>query len=218
METAIFEEIIGLIKREKQRREWLLKGKDPDFAQDQWLFTDAPFVNELYLMLLITLRHQVERELVCLAARAVDDEPEISHITYLERLEQLRNEVRKPKNWDKKIEERLNLQSFREYLCIEILRLLSNSYKHNQFMEPDIYLLAQISLDSKINYASLPESDAFRKGLAEFIGLEKDADYCEITFRFVDIACKFLTKVEMLPGLSRVRPGTVSLNPKDFAE
>jgi hypothetical protein len=215
METAIFKEMIGLISREKQRREWLLKGKDPDFAHDQWLFTDAPFVNELYLMLLLTLWHQFERELFNLTARVADDRKEINHQQHQEKVHQLQKG--KGHVWDK-IKNWVQTKSCKGYKSMETLRLLANSYKHDQSMKPSKKLLKWLKLKTDVNYAPLAESGAFRKGLAEFIGLEKDADYCEITSRFVDITCEFLTKVEKLPGLSRVRPGIASLNPKDFAK
>jgi hypothetical protein len=73
MEMRILKDIIAVIRAEQQRRESLLTDEEPNFAYDQWLFTDAPFVAELCLMLLVTLRHQVERELARLAARAVGD-------------------------------------------------------------------------------------------------------------------------------------------------
>jgi hypothetical protein len=67
METGILKEVIAVIRAEQQRRASLLTDEDPNFAYDHWLFKDEPFVNELCLMLLVTLRHHVERELVRLA-------------------------------------------------------------------------------------------------------------------------------------------------------
>jgi hypothetical protein len=47
-------------------------------------------LNELCLMFLVTLRHQIERELVWLAALAADGGKVIDEKTYNERVEQLR--------------------------------------------------------------------------------------------------------------------------------
>lgn len=217
METAILKEMIAVIEAEEQRRSSLLTDKDDNFAYDQWLFTDAPFVNELCLMLLVTLRHQVERELVWLAARATNDGKEISFQQYLEKVKLLRKQVRNPKSWNEKIKNRLKLESFDEYRYIDALRLLANSYKHDPSMEPNDDLLNRLNLETGVNYAPLPESDALRQGLAEFISLGKDTSCCDIAVRFVDIASDFLGNVQSRTRLSRVQPGRVSCNPKDFA-
>ncbi len=211
MEMRILQDIITVIKGEQQRRSELLTDEDPDFANDQWLFRDMPFVNELCLMLLVTLRHQVERELVRLAARAADDRKEISGQQYQEKVEQL-----KRKGW-KKINARLNLNSFAAYEHMEALRLLANSYKHDPSMEPDEELLKLLKLKTGVNYAPLPESHSLQEGLAAFVGLGKDAAYCDTAERFVDIAGNFLADVQNRTNVSRVKWGPVSLKPKDFA-
>jgi hypothetical protein len=51
-------------------------------AYDQWLFTDEPFVNEMCLMVLVALRHQVERRLVFIAARVDTGQLSISRKQY----------------------------------------------------------------------------------------------------------------------------------------
>jgi hypothetical protein len=84
-------------------------------------------------------------------------------------------------------------------------------------MKPNDDLLNLLKLETGVPYAPLPESDALRQGLAEFIGFDKDKGYCDITARFVDKASDFLAKVESRSKLSRIQPGRVSLNPKDFA-
>ena len=213
METRIFKEMISVIRAEQQRRASLLTDEDPNFAYDQWLFTDAPFVNELCLMLLVTLRHQVERELVGLAARAADDGKEINGQQYQEKVEQLR----KRHGWDwTEINNRLRPESCKGYASMKALRLIANLYKHDPSKEPDEDLLQLFKLETGVNYDPLPESDALRKGLANFIGLGKDADYCDIAEMFVDIASDFLSKVRSRTKLSKVKWGAVSLT--DFAQ
>lgn len=211
MEIDTLKQMIAVIRVEEQRRASLLTDQDQKFAYDQWLFTDKPFVNELCLMLLVTLRHQIEKELIWLAARAVDDE-EISDQQFYENLNQLRKT-----NGLEKIKDRLKLGSSEGYQCTEALRLLANSYKHDPYMEPDHKLLDLLELETGVNYAPLPESDSLREGLAAFIGLEKDAGYCDIAERFVNIAKDFLVTVQSRTKLSRVKRSPVSLNPRDFA-
>ena len=82
-------------------------------------------------------------------------------------------------------------------------------------MEPDEELLSLLSLETGVNYAPLPESDALRKGFASFIGLKEDADWCEITKQFVEIASNFLAEIETQTKLSKVNWGAISFDPKD---
>ena len=49
------------------------------------------------------------------------------------------------------------------------------------------------------------------------IGLKIDADYCDITERFLEIVDRFLADVERRTRLSRVKWGGASLNPRNFA-
>ena len=214
MKPGILKEMITVIRAEEQRRVSLLTDKDPNFAYDQWVFKHEPFVNELCLMLLVTLRHQVERELIGLAARAADDGKEISVKQYQEKVKQLR----KGKAWDwTEIKNRLKLESCEEYASVEALRLLANSYKHDPSMEPSEDLLKWLNIETGVNYAPLPESDSLREGFAAFIGLEKGTTYCDIVDRFVDIASDFLANVQSRTKLSRVKWGAASFKPSDFA-
>ena len=220
MNTKILKEMIAVIRIEQERRLSKLKEEDSNIAYDQWVFTDEPFLNELCLMLLVTLRHQIERELVRLAAQADDGCEEISRQQFQEKVKQLRKTKQKGKNigWDwMEISKRLKLKFYEKYKFIEALRLLSNSYKHDPSMEPDEKLLSLLSLETGVNYAPLPESDVLRKGFADFIGLEEDADYCDIANQFVEIASNFLVEVESQTKLSKVNWGTASLSPNDFA-
>jgi hypothetical protein len=62
--------MIRVIRTEKKLRSDRRRQADPNAAYDQWVFSDLPFINEMCLILLIAVRHQVERELIALAARA----------------------------------------------------------------------------------------------------------------------------------------------------
>ena len=78
-------------------------------------------------------------------------------------------------------------------------------------------LLELLKLETEVNYAPLPESEDLRKGLADFIGLEKNTGYCDIADKFVDITSDFLVEVQSRSKLSHVKWGPVSLHPNDFA-
>jgi hypothetical protein len=216
MDTHILKDMIALIRTEQERRSSLLNAEDPDYAYDHWIFWDEPFINELCLMFLVTLRHQVEREFVGLAARAVDGGCEISYTQYKEKINQLRK-LNKQQLHDE-IEKRLNLKSCRKYDFMEALRLLTNSYKHDLPQKLHRNLLKKLQLESEGNYAPLPESDSLRKGLANFIGIGDEAGYCDIAEQFVDIASDFMVEVKSLTKLSKVERKAVSINPKDFAQ
>jgi hypothetical protein len=220
VDKRISRDMISVIRTEKERRNSILKGLDQNIEYDQWLFTDAPFICELCLMFLVTLRNQIERELVGLAARADAGANEISGREYKEKVTQLRKTNSRGEsigwNWDE-IDRRLKFKSCDKYKFIEALRLLSNLYKHDTSMMPDEKLLKLLQLPTGVNYASLSESDALQEGFANFLGLGNDADYCDIADRFVDLASDFLAIVKSQTTLCEVKWGAVSLNPNDFA-
>jgi len=117
-------------------------------------------------------------------------------------------------NWTE-INARLKLKSCEGERQIEALRLLANSYKHDPSKKPDEDLLKLLNLETGVTYAPLAESDGLREGLASFISLERDADYCDIAETFVTIVDRFIDDVQKKTQLSRVRWGAASLT--DFA-
>jgi hypothetical protein len=211
METRILKEMIGVVKAEEQRRVAELDNVDPYYADDRWLFTDRPFVNELYLMVLVTLRHQVERELVKIAARVGGHE--ISGAEYQANVKRER-ELLRGGGWGK-LEVRLKLKSFPNKY-VETLRLLANSYKHVPAMEPEKELLNLLHLERDVKYAPLPESESLQEALGLFVGLGKDAAFYDIAEKFIDEASDYLDGVQRSVTLSPVKWGRASLNPKDF--
>lgn len=213
MDAHVIRDIIDVIRTEQRRRASLLTDEDPNAAYDQWLFTDGPFVSEVCLMLLVGLWHQIDRELLGLAARAGDDGKDISPEEYQERVQRLPQR----KKCRAFISGALKLDSCEGFTSLEALRLLANLYKHDFYMQPDKRLLRLLNLETGVDYARLPESDSVRERLAVFIGLGKDADYCDIAERFVYVAGRFLADVQSRTKLSRVRWGTLSNDPGDFA-
>ena len=99
---------------------------------------------------------------------------------------------------------------------VEALRLLANSYKHGPTMEPDKKLLTLLKLKENRKYAPLPESNSLREGLGTFVGLGKDAPFCDIAERFVDQASHYLQAVKRHVTLCTIKWPPASLNPADF--
>jgi len=75
VKTYVLKQMIDVIRVEEQRRAEPRADMHPEVTYDQRVFTDAPFVNELCLMLLVALRHQVEREWFCLRRASAATEP-----------------------------------------------------------------------------------------------------------------------------------------------
>lgn len=212
MNSRTLKEMISVIRSEEQRRASLLRAEDAEVGYDLWLFEDGPFVNELCMMLLVAVQHQVERALVRLAARAADEGTVINRSQFSENLKQLRKGL--SWNW-KEISDRLKPMSSEWYPYMNALRLLANSYKHDPFAGPAEDLKRLLDLPN-VNYADLPASSLVREKLAAFIGLGEEATYCDVAERFVDIAESFLADVEGRATMSPIEPRIASSNPEDF--
>jgi hypothetical protein len=218
MDSQIAREMISVIRTERQRlahQLTVLDQEDHDSAWEQWQFQAEPFVNDMCLMVLVALRHQVERELVFLAARANVGET-ISGKQYEQNIVAQRQALRERNGWRNLIAS-LDLNSFPEWnTSMKVLELLANCLKHDPKQEPDEGLLAHLNLPLKpvgrhiVGYAQLPESRCFREGLARYVSLPNDADYCTIADTFVDLANLFLEKVRGQTKLAQLS-GAVSL-------
>jgi len=216
MDFDIAREMIGVIGTERQRRSDQLKDyEDPDAAHDRWLFTDEPFINDMCLMVLVALHHQVERELVFLAASArARVGPAITRKQYQENVASLRKQVRGKSGYEDLVAT-LSLNAFKEWnASMKTLQLLANCLKHEPTQKPDKQLLGHLSLPPKpagplvVCYMPLSESESFREGLAVSVNLPKDADYCTIAQTFVNLADQFLKGVRQQTSLAEVT-GTV---------
>jgi hypothetical protein len=188
----------------------------PDAAYDRWLYHDEPFINDLCLMVLVAIRHEVERELVSLAARVTDNQRTLSGAQYHDRLNDERQHLREKKGWAR-LSAKLHLESFSAWQgSMNILRHLVNSIKHEPTEGPGPDLLKELKLDPKRNYMTLPEGGAVQDAIAASLGL-KDADYCAITEGFILEAEAFLAAVARQPGFSPVEHGAASLSPDNFS-
>jgi hypothetical protein len=213
MDFMIASEMIGVIKTERQVRSDRIKYVDQDIAYDRSV-ADEVFINDMCLMVLVALHHQIERELVFLAARA-DVRPTITDQEYQKNVVGLRKKMgrRDGSGW-KEVTEKLELESFAEWkTSMETLRLVANCLKHEPTLEPDQKLLEHLNLAPKpvepriVSYSSLPESSLFREGLARSVSLPKDADYCTIAETFVDFAKRFFGKIGKQISLAQITGG-----------
>ena len=208
MNIGFIRQAIDAIRVERDRRSNEPQNEDPDVAQ-QWAFEDEVFINDMCLMMLVALRHEVERELLSLAAR-VGGGHAITRKQHEHNLEIQRMTLKKRDGW-KKLIETLKLESFAEWESIEALRRLANCLKHEPTREPDKELLQHLRLpllppgNHMVGYLPLPESDCFRKGLAGYLKLSTDTDYCLIADTFADLANQFVESVRRKTNLSPVQ-------------
>jgi hypothetical protein len=215
MDFTTSKAVLAVIRQESDRRNAL--ERDPNWAYEQW-HADNAFTNELCLILLVALRHQLERELVKLAALAGHGGVDLSRAQYQQRTDELRplrKDGSRVTDWTK-VYSALGITSGNRPSPIETLRLLANAYKHDPNAQPDQLLIAHLGLTTAINYAELPESDALREGLAVNVGLARDADYISMAERLIDYVQTFLDDLKKCVLLSRVRWGPVSLLPEDM--
>lgn len=210
MNTKVAKDTIAVIRKERRRRMSRLPDQ-PDAADYVWRYTDEPFVNDLCLMVLVAIHHQVEREILALAARMTDDGEPLSRTEYEQRVQTERGRWRRRQDKPEVIA-RLNLRSFGQWdTSMETLRLLANSYKHEPSGRPDAELLRHLKLDVRRKYMALVDSDGLREGLAASLDLKKNADYCAIADALLMRADQFLAAVKRQPGLSRVKRGALSV-------
>ena len=212
MDIAKARAVLSVIKEEDGRREEL-REKNPEFAYDQWLFSDAPFVREFCLLVLVGVRHHIERRLLHFAACAADGGNPIKRKGYEQRLNHLRNLPRQ-KCWGE-IDKRLDVQKHKHYLTIEALRLLANAYKHDPTKSPDEKLLKHLGLNRALNYADLTESQELHRGLASLAGLPENAHYIDITEKLLERVDEFLADIKGRPAISTVDWGPGSLRPSN---
>lgn len=201
---------IELVSSERDRRKKLLPN-DADAAYDQWVFGDLPFLSDLCILYLIALRHHVERQLLFYAACATGSGGTITRAEF----EAERTKVF-GRGWCE-VKNRLKPDGCKRCGSVEALRLLANSYKHDCELQPSRKLLLHLSLDPDVCYATIPESDELRRGLARFVQLQDDASFTEITRKFVDHVLEFLADIKRQNTLSTVEWGPVSFLPKDLA-
>jgi len=219
MHLSAAKEVIDVIRTAQGRRAAARRAdEDPDIAGEIWVEVDVPFVNELSLMLLVAVWHQLERELIWLAALVTDDGNDIDDLKqYSKNVKTARERFRRPGGW-KDITSKLNLKACAEWNSMEMLHHLANCYKHDPSGKPDEKLLTDLALDATEieKYASIPESHRFREGLIAFLNLEKDADFSDIAEELLNRVAGFLTDVRTKAPLRHILDRRVPFLSLDF--
>jgi hypothetical protein len=64
MNTKLIKSLVELVKAEEQNRETARLSMSPDAADYQATFHDTPLTNELYLLVLLFVCHEIEKEIV----------------------------------------------------------------------------------------------------------------------------------------------------------
>jgi hypothetical protein len=214
MDTKLIRAVIDLIRAEEERRDAELPSENTNAAYDRHVSTDLPFVNELFLMLLVTIWHQIEKELICLAALVDGTTNEIAWDDYKNGVNALAD--KHPKERWSIVGSRLRLRTFSDHKTLELLQNLANSYKHDPFGRPGKKLLACLSLPTNAHYAPLPASYETAEGLCKTLGLDKAAGYADITEAFLKVAERFLIELESKTKPRPIKRTAATLNPKLF--
>jgi hypothetical protein len=214
MDVKLIRSVIQMIKGEKKRRISKLPRDSDDAARDRYFFTDMPFVNELYLMLIVAMWHQIERELVCLAARVDGNTNEMTWDDYKNGVNALAD--KHPKERWSIVGSRLRLRTFSDHKTLELLQNLANSYKHDPFGRPGKKLLECLSLPTNAHYAPLPARKDTAEPLCKALSIDKEEGYAGIAFAFLKSAERFLAELNRDTKLRPIKRRSATLNPKLF--
>ncbi len=216
MDLSLINKFVDVIELEESRLRTTLSTIQEEAADDCWLFVYEPFLARLYLLVLVFTWHDVEKELICLAARADNNlTTEIKFDEYRRNVEDLSGKTNSQK-WVG-IEQRLPIKRARQYnICRHTLRKLANSYKHQPFGRPTKDLIKELNLNADHKYAPHAESGELRAALCRKLGLAGNAGYAEICAEFVRRCDEFLTFVKAESRLRSVEPMPGSFNPDDL--
>lgn len=213
MNTKLIKSLVEFVKAEEESRAIARESMSPEAAYDNAIFYDNPLTNELYLLILLFMWHDIEKEILLASARsAVQNSDPISRNDFrseVERLAGLSFEKRRIE-----IEKRLPVVDRNSWDLLDLLRLLANSFKHDPFDKPDHRLLNYLSLAPNVNYATLAESGAVRYGLGRFLGIGDDASFAEIVEEIRKRCDRILFSVHA--GIRPFQHERVSLNPNTF--
>jgi hypothetical protein len=215
MNTKLIRSLTEFIRAEEDSRESLRASMSAEAAHCQAIFHDAPLTNELYLLVLLFMWHEIEKEIVLMAAlSSVQNSSPLTRDDYQKEVEHLggmRYEKRKIE-----IERRLPALDARSWDLLDLLRLLANSFKHDPFDKPDHRLLKRLRLPENMNYASMAESGAVRSGLAQFLGIGDEATFSEIVEAVRKSCDRTLFILQTGTPLRSFETERVSLNPQTF--
>jgi hypothetical protein len=213
MDARMAKEVIRIIRTERNERLERVNTKDDDYY---YQIMEEPFINDLCLMLLVAIRHEIERKLTIFIAKKTSERKGHGHSRYEfgKWVEKERKRVIK-NNWHS-FHAELKLETG-TIKWLEILRELSNSYKHDVWSCSEKFLgkldtelkeltseleklypgKKTLDLPKKQLYMAPPESPFIRAALAMSVGLASDADYPTIAETFVNLASDLLSNFEV---------------------
>ena len=100
---------------------------------------------------------------------------------------------------------------------LQALKFLAECYKHDPVAWPDKKLLEALRLPAEPSerlvrwYASLPDSGLIEEGLLQFLGLPKEATFCDIAEAFLGRAEEFIDELRARPDVLTLRRAPASL-------
>lgn len=216
MNRKLVKSLVELVRTEERSREDLRASMSPDASYYKATFHDDPLTNELYLLVLLFMWHELEKEIVLMAAlsSAEDASPMTrdGHRQEVKRISKLKPEAKKRAA----IEKRLPALDIRAWELLDVLRLLANSFKHNPFGKPNRQLLERLGLPENMNHGTLSESGAVRFGLGKFLGVGDDVSFSEIVDAVRKSCDRILLSLESGTPLRPWAHERVSLNPDTF--
>jgi hypothetical protein len=215
MNKKLIRSLVEFVKTEERNRATARESMSPEAAYDHAIFYDNPLTNELYLLVLLFMWHDIEKEIVLASARSgVQDSSPISRDDFRKEVERLAGLTFEKRRIE--IEKRLPTIDRPSWDLLDLLRLLANSFKHDPFDKPDHRLLGRLSLAPNMNYATLAESGAVRYGLGRFLGIGDDVSFAEIVEE-IRKRCGRILLMLQAGTLSRpFKPERMSLNPDSF--
>jgi hypothetical protein len=207
--------MIKIIETDSNQAFDLLEKDIPEHASYIWQENYEAYYNEMCLAVLVAVRHQVERELVLIASR-ITDRDEIDWEVYRKNVEKEEKVLRDKKQvaW-KELANGLQLKTFPDWKSMEVLRFLTNLYKHDAFATPKEELLRSLKMPLSKPYAPLAESKAVKEALAAYLGLEKGSEYCDIASDLISCADRFIAEVKdkAKPKMSKLKWRAVGFDP-----
>src|SRR5262245_15715230 len=114
----------------------------PSDSYDKWWEEHWPFVTSMYLLVMVSIWHYIERELVRMAARVGDPASTIPTDEY----NNAATTMADPKGRWNRLEVSLRPKDYPDWSAVNALRLLSNCYKHDPFNKPQRGLLNALDL------------------------------------------------------------------------
>lgn len=214
MDTKLIRSMITVIATEEEMRKSIPSDADEaQYGYDEWRMEDWPLLNNMYLLVMVSIWHSIERDLVLLAARRGDPTSKIPFEEYKSCVTAIANTRQRLR----RLKKELKLSAFSDWRALDALRLLANCYKHDPFNEPQDELLKALGLDRAACYASLNESPALCEAFCSALGLGAEAQYKDVAKAYLEIADRFIKEVRTKTPLRPHKARRVSFRAADLA-